>query len=181
MIIKGGFNMISKELLEALNEQYNFEMESAYIYVGMAADCSEKGMNGFAHFFNQQAREEYSHAVKFYDFIYEMDGRVNLTGMEKPRNEYDSYLEAFETALLHEKEVTRRINNLMAMAHDEKSFTTVQFLQWFIEEQREEENNFKDIIFNLKGIGQDFQGLYLLDKELATRPNFSMDAATQEG
>ncbi|MCQ4925322.1 ferritin [Tissierella carlieri] len=161
--------MASEKLLKALNDQFNFELASGYHYMGMAAYCSNRNMNGFAHFFIEQAKEEYSHAMKFYGFIYDMDGRVMTQAMEEPKNEYNSFLEVFETALAHEKLVTSKINNLLGMAEEEKSYPTIQFLQWFVEEQLEEENSMKDIIFKLEGIKDNFHGLYLLDKELGSR------------
>lgn len=162
--------MASEKLLNALNDQYNFELLSGYYYMGMAAYCSDKNMNGFAHFMIEQAKEEYQHSMKFYDFIYDMDGRVMTQAMPQPKNEYASFLEVFEDALSHEKLVTTEINKLLDMATEEKCYATIQFLQWFVEEQREEENTMKDIIFKLEGIKDDFQGLYLLDKELGERP-----------
>lgn len=161
--------MASEKLLKALNDQFNFEIASGYYYMGMAAYCSDKNFNGFAHFFIEQAKEEYSHAMKFYDFIYDMDGRVMTQAIEEPKNEYSSFLEVFEEALAHEKLVTSKINNLLEMAEEEKSYPTIQFLQWFVEEQLEEENSMKDVIFKLEGIKDNFHGLYLLDKELGAR------------
>ncbi|WP_353094107.1 ferritin [Tissierella praeacuta] len=161
--------MASEKLLKELNNQFNFEILSAYHYMGMAAYCSDENMNGFANFFIAQAKEEYSHAMKFYNFIYDMDGRVRTQAIEEPKNDYSSFLEVFKAALQHEKLVTSKIHNLVTMAEEEKSYPTIQFLQWFIEEQLEEENSMKDIIFKLEGIKDNFQGLYLLDKELGAR------------
>ncbi len=161
--------MASEKLLKALNDQFNFEIASGYYYMGMAAYSSDKNMNGFAHFFIEQAKEEYSHAMKFYSFIYDMDGRVITQAIEEPKNHFNSFLEVFEEALNHEKLVTSKINNLLEMAEEEKSYPTIQFLQWFVEEQLEEENSMKDIIFKLEGIKDNFHGLYLLDKELGAR------------
>ncbi|MFA5575858.1 MAG: ferritin [Tissierellaceae bacterium] len=161
--------MATEKLLNALNDQFNFELSSGYVYMAMAAYCSDENMNGFAHFFIEQAKEEYEHAMKFYDFINDMDGRVRAQAIEEPKNDYDSFLEAFETALNHEKLVTSKINKLLEMAMEEKSYPTIQFLQWFIEEQLEEENSMKDIIFKLEGIKDNFHGLYQLDKELGQR------------
>ncbi|MSU01517.1 ferritin [Tissierella pigra] len=161
--------MATEKLLDALNDQFNFELLSGYYYMGMASYCSDKNMNGFAHFLIEQAKEEYEHAMKFYDFIYDMDGRVRTQAMNQPENDYNSFLAVFEAALEHEKLVTSRINKLIEIAEEEKSYPTIQFLQWFVEEQLEEENSMKDIIFKLEGIKDNFQGLYLLDKELGAR------------
>jgi len=161
--------MASEKLLKALNDQFNFELASGYAYMAMAGYCSDRNMNGFAHFFIEQAKEEYGHAMKFYGFIYDMDGRVRAQTMEEPKNDYDSFLEVFKAALHHEELVTSKINNILDMAMEEKSYPTIQFLQWFVEEQLEEENSMKDVIFKLEGIKDNFQGLYLLDKELGAR------------
>lgn len=161
--------MASEKLLKELNDQFNFELLSGYYYMGMAGYCSDENMNGFAHFLIEQAKEEYEHAMKIYDFIYDMDGRVRTQAMQEPKNDYASFLEVFEEALSHEKLVTSRINNLVEMAMEEKSYPTIQFLQWFIEEQVEEENTMKDIIFKLDKMKQNSQGLFMLDKELGSR------------
>lgn len=161
--------MISDKLLKALNDQFNFELLSGYYYLAMSAYCKDKNMDGMAHFLVEQAKEEYSHAMKFYDFIFDMDGRVETQAMEQPKNDFDSFLEVFEDALKHEKLVTSKINSLLELAEEEKSYPTIQFLQWFVEEQLEEENSMKDIIFKLEGIKDSFVGLIMLDKELGSR------------
>ena len=161
--------MASEKLLKELNNQFNFELLSGYYYMGMAGYCSDEDMNGFAHFLIEQAKEEYEHAMKFYDFIYDMDGRIMAQAMEEPKNEYDSFLEVFEAALSHEELVTSKINKLMDLAIEEKSYATMQFLQWFIEEQVEEENSMKDIIVKLERLQDKAHGLYMLDKELGSR------------
>ena len=161
--------MASEKLLGALNDQFNFELLSGYYYLAMAAYCSSENWNGMAHFLEEQAKEEYEHAMKFYSFINDMDGRVLAQAMEEPKNDYNSLLEVFEAALHHEQLVTSKIYNLLDIAKEEKCYATDSFLQWFVEEQLEEENSMKDIIFALEGIDEKFQGLYLLDKELGRR------------
>lgn len=161
--------MASEKLIKELNNQYNFEIASAYIYLGMAAYCKAQNMNGFAHFFSEQAKEEYGHAMKFYEFLYDIDARANLQAIPEPKNEYASLLEAFEEALNHEKLVTSRIYALMDSAKSENDYASIEFLQWFVKEQVEEENTFRDIIAVLKGIDGKFTGLYLYDKELGKR------------
>ncbi len=167
--------MASEKLIKELNNQFNFELLSGYYYMGMAAYCSDQNMNGFAHFLIEQAKEEYEHAMKFYDFIYDMDGRVTTQAIPEPKNDFDSFVEVFETALGHEKEVTARINNLLDIAMAEKSYPTVQFLQWFVEEQIEEENTMKDIIFKLGKMENHPQGLFMLDSQLGLRQAQSQD------
>lgn len=161
--------MATENLLKELNNQFNLELLSGYYYMGMAAYCSSEDMNGFAHFLIEQAKEEYEHAMKFYEFINDMDGRVTTLAMEEPKNDYTSFLEVFEAALAHEKLVTSKINNLLEIALEEKSYPTIQFLQWFVEEQLEEENSMKDIIVKLERMKDNFIGLYKLDSELGAR------------
>lgn len=161
--------MASEKLLKALNDQMNFEFLSGYYYMAMAAYAASEDFNGFAHFLIVQGQEEYTHGMKFFDFINDMDGRVTMQAIEEPKNEYSSLLEVFEEALAHEKLVTSRINKLMDMAKEENNHATVSFLQWFVDEQLEEENSMKTIVNNLKRMEGHFQGLYMLDKELGTR------------
>ncbi|MGM0396273.1 MAG: ferritin [Bacillota bacterium] len=160
---------MNEKLLKAMNDQYNFEMLSGYYYLAMASYCESENMKGMAHFLVEQAKEEYGHAMKFYGFINDMDGRVTMQTIPEPKNDYDSFLEVFQTALGHEKKVTARIYDLLKLAEEEKDYATIQFLQWFVEEQVEEENNMKDIIFKLKGAQNSFQGLMMVDRELASR------------
>lgn len=161
--------MASEKLLKELNDQFNFELLSGYAYLAMSAYCKGENMNGFAHFFVKQAHEEYEHAMKFYDFIYDMDGKVETQAMPAQKNEFSSFLEAFEGALEHEKLVTSKIYKLLESAKSENCYPTIEFLQWFVKEQVEEENTMKDIIAVLKGIDGHFNGLYLFDKELGKR------------
>ncbi len=174
--------MASEKLLVALNDQYNFELISAHAYMSMAAYCSDKNMNGFSHFFIEQAKEEYTHAMMFYDFIFDMDGSVKQSAFPQPENEFESFLAVFKEALNHEKLVTSKIHNLVTLADEEKAYETKEFLQWFIAEQREEENTMKDIIFKLEMIKDNYQGLFMLDNELGQRPVVSVaDAGNTEG
>lgn len=161
--------MASEKLLKELNDQFNFELESAYVYMAMAAYCSGEDYDGFAHFFILQAQEEYQHAMRFYDFIYDMDGRAIMKEIPAPDKDYDSVLDAFKKALAHEELVTSKINKIMDLAIEENDYATINFLQWFIEEQVEEENSMKKIISDLERIDGNFQGMYILDKELGQR------------
>ncbi|HZH92878.1 MAG TPA: ferritin [Tissierellaceae bacterium] len=160
---------MSEKLLKALNDQHNYEMLSGYYYLAMASYCESENMKGMSHFLVEQAKEEYEHAMKFYEFINDMDGRVTMQAIPEPKNDYSSFLEVFETALEHEKKVTARIYDLLKLSEEEKSYPTIQFLQWFVEEQLEEENSMKDIIFKLEGVGDHFHGLMMVDRELGSR------------
>ncbi|MDX8365783.1 ferritin [Cytobacillus sp. IB215665] len=161
--------MISKKLLEGLNEQMNFEFYSAHAYMAMAAYCSSESFDGFANFFLVQAEEERFHAMKFYNFINALGERATIIGFHEPNNEFSSLLDAYEKALSHEKEVTKRIYQLSDIALDEREHATINFLKWFIEEQVEEEDLFDSIIQKLKRIENDSNAIFMLDNEFAGR------------
>lgn len=160
---------ISKNVVEALVEQYNFEMESGYIYLAMMHDLKAKAWDGFSHFMDKQAEEEYEHATKFKNFLEEIDAKVELTAMAEPKKEYKSVLEVFKTAYEHEQEVTKRIENIFELALKEKNYVVVEFLNWFLKEQVEEEDNMRTIVEVLENLKDGYTGLYLYDKELGRR------------
>ncbi|UCZ53942.1 ferritin [Bacillus shivajii] len=161
--------MISKQLVKGLNDQMNYEFYSAHVYLAKAAYCSSESLDGFANFFLQQAEEERFHAMKFYNFINDLGERAEIVGMETPNNEFSSVLDSFEKALDHEKEVTQRIYKLADMALDEREHATMTFLNWFIEEQVEEEATFDNLIQKLQRIETDSNAFYMLDNELGKR------------
>ena len=161
--------MLSEKLLDELNLQIKHELYSAHYYLAMAAYCEGEDLGGFANFFLEQAKEERFHAMKFYNFVNEMDGRVKILGLEEPQNNFGSPLEVFKAALEHEKFVTSRIYKLMDIAMEEKEHATISFLKWFIDEQVEEESMMKDIIAKLERLEGKAAGLYMLDKELGQR------------
>jgi ferritin len=135
----------------------------------MAAYCTAEAYDGFANFFLVQAEEERFHAMKFYNFLSNLGYRATIDGFEHPNNEFRSILEAFETALHHEKEVTRRIYHLSDIALDEREHATMAFLKWFIDEQVEEESTFDTLINKIKRIESDSNAIFMLDSELASR------------
>ncbi len=161
--------MISEKLVNGLVKQMNYEFYSAHAYLGMAAYCSAESLDGFANFFLVQAEEERFHAMKFYNFINDMGERATLEGFPTPNNDFESVLDVFEKGLLHEKEVTRRIYDLADMALDEREHATMTFLNWFIEEQVEEEASFDTLIQKLKRIDKDSNAFFMLDSELGKR------------
>ncbi len=161
--------MVSEKLMKALNDQMNFEFESAHYYLAMAAYCGDQDLDGFEHFFLVQAEEERFHAMKFFNFIKEMDGRPTIQSMGEPKNEFDSLIDVFETALGHEKKVTKRIYDLMDIATEEKSYPAITFLNWFVDEQVEEEDTMKTIISKLQRLGSNGNGIFMMDKELGQR------------
>ncbi len=161
--------MLSDKLQSELNEQIKYEFFSANYYLAMAAYCAAEGFNGFANFFIVQAEEERFHAMKFFNFINEMDGRALMKAMEEPKNEYSSLEEIFTLAFKHEKFVTGRIYSLMDLAIEEKEHATISFLRWFVDEQVEEEASMSDLLNKVKRLGEKGEGIYMLDKELSQR------------
>lgn len=161
--------MISKKMEKALNEHLNFEILSTYSYAATAAYFDNQDLNGFANWMKVQVQEELAHSVKFYTFINDIGARVRLTAIAAPQQDFDSPLAAFEDALKHEQTVTKRIYKLLDLAREESDHATETFLQWFVNEQVEEEANVTLIIKRLKMVGGDGQGLFLMDRELATR------------
>lgn len=161
--------MLSEKMQNELNEQLNYELFSAYVYFSMEAYFLDKNLNGFANWMHVQAMEEMTHVLKFFNFLHESDGRVLLKPVEGPRTEWGSSLEAFEEAYAHEQSVTRRIHNIVDLALREKDFATHSFLQWFVNEQVEEENNAKQNVQNVKMVSDNSGAIFLLDRELAAR------------
>ncbi len=158
---------MNKKLEEAINTQLNFEIESAFVYMAMKNYLETLSLEGFVNWFDIQFQEEMAHAQKFMNYVNERGGRVEIRGFETPKNEFNSVLEVLEASLAHEKEVTRRIHNLMKLAIEENDYPSISFLQWYVDEQVEEEDNFSKLIEKVKIVKN--SGLYMLDKELATR------------
>ncbi len=161
--------MIGERVLEALNKQINEELYSSYLYLSMSAWFENIGLKGFANWMNVQAKEELGHATKFYNYIISRGGKVRLLAIKAPPEEWDSPLHAFEDTLKHERHITTCINNLVELAESEKDRATFNMLQWFVDEQVEEEANDEEIIVRLKMIGENGNGIFMLDRELAQR------------
>ncbi|MFK5951410.1 MAG: ferritin [Desulfobacterium sp.] len=161
--------MISKKMEDALNEQVNKEMFSAYLYMSMSIHAGDMGLKGFSNWFMVQYHEEMSHGMKLFDYINSRGGRVILKAIDMPASTFESVMDMFEKTLAHEEFITVSINDLMDTAIEEKDHATRIFLQWFVTEQVEEEENDHEIIDQLKLIGSSPQGLMMLDKELAQR------------
>lgn len=161
--------MLSKKMQEALNEQVNAELYSAYLYLAMQAYLESVSLPGFATWMRVQTQEESFHAMKIYDFVNERGGRVILKQIEAPPSDWDSPLAVFEATLAHEQKVTGLINELVYLARGEKDNVSEIFLQWFVNEQVEEEENANDMVGKLKLIEGSPQALYLLDKEMGQR------------
>lgn len=161
--------MINEKIQDAFNEQLNAELYSSYLYLSMAAYFQSVNLEGMANWMRCQAQEEILHAMKFYNFINERAGRVVLSGIEGPPVSWDSALAAFEDAYMHEQKVTGLINNLVDLAIQERDHAANAFLQWFVSEQVEEESSVDAVVHKLKLAGDQGSGLFMIDRELATR------------
>jgi ferritin len=160
---------LSRTIQDALNEHMNQEFYASYLYLSMSAYCEEMNLPGFAHWMRTQSQEEYSHAMKMFDFIAEQKGRVILHPIDQPTIEFHSPLDLMQQTLEHERHVTRLINQLYELAVREKDYPTQVHLQWFVTEQVEEEKVASNIVEQLKIIGEQGASLLLLDRELAKR------------
>ncbi len=161
--------MISKNMTDALNVQINKELFSSYLYLSMSSYASHIGLPGVANWFFIQAQEELAHVQRFYGYILSQGQRVILDAIEKPESEFASALAMFEAALVHEQYVTGCVNDLVNLAVEERDHASQIFLQWFVTEQVEEEENASDIIAKLKLAGDQGGGLFMIDKELSAR------------
>ena len=160
---------LSKKMQDALNEQIKEEMASAYIYLSMAAYCESINLSGFARWMQAQSNEEMEHAMKFYGYINERGGRVVFEALEQPPVEFAGPVDVFEKTLAHEQYITGRIHKLYALATEEKDYASLGILQWFVDEQVEEESTAAEILEVLKMVGDKGQALFMLDKQLGAR------------
>ena len=161
--------MLSSKLHTAINEQINAELWSAYLYLSMSLDAETKGLKGVANWFYVQWLEEQDHARILMNYLNSRDAKVVLKPIAEVRTEWNSVLEMFQETLKHEKVVTGLINNLAAIAHEDRDFASSNMLVWFIDEQIEEEESAREMIFASESVESDKYGMYQLDKELATR------------
>ena len=161
--------MMSEKLQAAINDQINAELWSAYLYLAMSLDAEAKGFKGVANWFYVQWLEEQDHARIFMNYLNSRDCKVQLQPIAEVRTEWSSVLKMFQETLRHEKIVTARINNLAAIAAEDKDFASSNMLVWFINEQVEEEESARDMIFATEAVDGNKYGMYQLDKELATR------------
>lgn len=159
--------MINKKLEEATNAQIQAEMYSANLYLSMSAYFKSIGLDGFAHWMYVQYQEEMFHAMKFFKYLFSRGGKAEIREMEKPQTKFDSPLAVFEKALAHEELVTSLINKLYEISLEEKDYAFQTFIQWYIDEQVEEEESAQGIIDKIKLAGEG--GIYWVDKELGTR------------
>jgi ferritin len=161
--------MISTTMQNLLNDQIQKEFYSAYLYLSMKAWFAEQNLDGFANFFDVQVKEERDHAMKFYAYVVHVGGKVELQAIPAPPTSFASALSVFQDSLKHEQFVTASIYNLVNLAIEEKDHKTNSFLQWFVTEQAEEEATAESNVRKLQLIGDNTQGLFMHDAELAKR------------
>ena len=162
-------NMMNEKMEKAFLEQINKELFSEYLYLSMKAYFADLNLQGFVNWMDVQVQEEHAHAMGMFDYVIERGGRVILNAIDKPENNWNSPLEVFKAILAHEQFVTKSINSVADVADEVKDRAAAIFLNWYIKEQVEEEANVGGILAQLELIGEDKNGLFALDKELATR------------
>ena len=161
--------MMNPKVRELLNDQINKEFYSAYLYLEFSNYFSRVGLDGFANWYMIQAQEERDHAMLFYTYLQNENQLVELFAVDKPDVKIDKHIDVLNKGLHHEEYVTSLINDIYSAAHDVRDYRTMQFLDWFVKEQGEEETNANNLISKFELFGNDPKGLYLLDQELAAR------------
>lgn len=171
--------MINPQMETLLNEQFHREMAAAMQYLALTAYFEDQNLDGFAHFFRLQAQEEMAHAMKQFDYVHTVDGKITMQALPQPKVDFSSNEEVLEFALENERNVTQDINKLMKASVEMGDFGTQTFLQWFVTEQIEEEEVVRTLLHKLRMVGDNSSALYLLNEELKSRkPEGSPDAAT---
>ena len=161
--------MMNEKVHELLNQQINKEFYSAYLYLDFSNYFEEVGLDGFANWYKIQAQEERDHAMLFYQYLQNENQKVTLEAIAKPDKTFSSHMDVLKAGLEHEEYVTSHINDIYAAAYNVKDFRTMQFLDWCVKEQGEEETNANDLITKMELFGSDPKSLYMLNQELAAR------------
>ncbi len=158
--------MLSSKMESALNKQLELEGYASFLYLSMASWCEREGLEGCAKFMYRQSTEENEHMMRIFNYINETDGHALAPAIGQPPHNFESVKALFDQVYAHEQKVTASINNLVALSYDEKDHATLNFLQWYVEEQREEEALMRTILDRIKLIGDGPQSLYYIDLEL---------------
>ena len=158
--------MISKKMEKALNEQIELEGYASFLYLAMAAWCDNEGLTGCTNFMRRQSAEEQFHMMKIFEYVSEVDGYPITPGIKQPPKTFESVQKMFEQVYAHEQKVTKSIHKLVSLAKSEDDYTTFEFLQWYVMEQREEEDQMRTVLDRIKIIGTGPQSLYFIDKEV---------------
>nr|WP_319570307.1 ferritin [uncultured Draconibacterium sp.] len=171
--------MLKEKLLNALNEQINAEQYSSLLYLSMSAYFNDKGLPGFANWMYVQYQEELTHANKFFNYVVERGGKVELKAIDQMPTTWEGVIDVYEKTLEHEQLVTDLINKLVDVAVEERDHATQSFLRWFVDEQVEEEANVTEILDTLKLINGQGNGIFMLDREMRNRTFVDTTAAAQ--
>lgn len=161
--------MMSQTMQDAFNEQMKQEFYSSYLYLSMSAYCESVNLPGFANWMRAQAREEAKHAMKIFDHVVDRGGSVELQPIDRPPSRFSSARDVFDQAHKHEQQVTASINRVYGLAVDERDFASRVFLDWFVQEQVEEEKTSSLLAEQLRMVGEDRPGLLMMDRELSAR------------
>ena len=159
--------MLSPQIIDSLNQQINLEIYSSHLYLQMSSWCAHKSLDGCEAFLGQHADEEMTHMRRLFNYLQETGAYAVIHGMQAPPSDFGSLTELFEQIYKHEQVVTSKINNLVHLANTEPDYATLQFLQWYIAEQHQEEFLFKSILDKINLIGTDGQGIFFIDREIA--------------
>jgi len=172
--------MLSQKMLDALNKQIGLEGYASFLYLSMAAWCDKEGMEGCTQFMHRQSEEERAHMLRIFNYMSEVDAHALAPAIKQPPHEFESIQAMFKQVYAHEQKVTQSIHQLMDIAVKENDYTTHNFLQWYIEEQREEEDLMRSILDKLKLIGDGPSSLYYIDNEISAINAAEVAAAGSE-
>jgi len=173
--------MLTKPVQDAINAQINSELLASYSYLSMSAWCQRANFTGAASWMRLQSQEEYGHAMRLFDFVLAKDAQPELSAIKGPRGEFKSLLDVFETAYKQEQGVTKQINTLYELAFKQRAFDTAVQMQWFVNEQVEEEKSMREIVAKLRMVGDDAPSLLEIDRELGSRTPGADPGAAAEG
>ena len=162
--------MLKPRVEEAINAQIQRELYSSYLYLSMAAHLASRNLPGFSHWLNVQAQEEMIHVIKFYTHVLDRGGKVTLQAIEAPPHEWPTLEAIFQATLAHERYITENIHDLVDIAAAERDHGTHAFLQWYVNEQVEEEKNAEDLLAKIQLLGGTGHGVFMMDRDLAARP-----------
>lgn len=173
--------MISKKMEEALNQQIAFEGYASFLYLSMATWCDHQGLHGCAKFLHRQSDEERVHMLKIFEYLSDVDGLAETPGIKEPPRQFESVQQVFKEVYTHEQKVTQSINKLLGLASKENDYATQSFLQWYVNEQREEEALMRSVLDRIRLIGDGPQSLYFIDKEIEALNQATQIAETAGG
>ena len=173
--------MLTTTMEERLNKQIELEGYASFLYLSMASWCSTQGVEGCSQFMHRQSEEERAHMLRIFNYINEIDGHAKTPAIPQPPLEFESVQEMFKQVYAHEKKVTNAIKEIVSLCYKEDDYTTLNFMQWYIEEQREEEDLMRGILDKIKLIGDAPQSLYYIDKEIELINEAEIKMAAAEG